>query len=47
MEDAAAMLRSMTPSGSMALAQDGGLMVDDLTPFIEDWDAVKRDFFLD
>jgi len=46
MEDAAATLRSMTPQGAAALAQDGGLMVDDLTPLIEDWDKVKAEFFL-
>jgi hypothetical protein len=32
--------------GSLALAQDGGLMVDDLTPFIDDWEEVKKEFFL-
>jgi glycine cleavage system H lipoate-binding protein len=46
MENAAATLRSMTPKGSLALAQDGGLMVDDLSPLIEDWDAAKKEFFL-
>lgn len=46
MENAAAALRSMTPKGSLALAQDGGLMVDDLSPLIEDWDAAKKEFFL-
>lgn len=47
MEDATAKLRAMMPTGSYALAQDGGLMVDDLTPLIEDWDAAKKEFFLD
>lgn len=46
MEDATATLRSMIPNGSLALAQDGGLMVEDLTPLIEDWDAAAREFFL-
>jgi glycine cleavage system H lipoate-binding protein len=45
MEGAAATMRSMT-HGSLALAQDGGLMVDDLTPFIDDWEEVKKEFFL-
>jgi glycine cleavage system H lipoate-binding protein len=47
MEDATAKLRAMMPTGSYALAQDGGLMVDDLTPLIADWDAAKKEFFLD
>ena len=46
MEKAPATLRAMTPKGSLVLAQDGGLVVEDLTPLIEDWEAARAEFFL-
>ncbi|OGV73608.1 MAG: hypothetical protein A3K18_17660 [Lentisphaerae bacterium RIFOXYA12_64_32] len=47
MEDAASSLRMLMRMPSGALAQDGGLAIDDLTPYLtKDWDKIAREFFL-
>jgi glycine cleavage system H protein len=47
-ESAALQLRNRIPAMAGALAQDGGVAVDDLTAHMpgEDWAAVTREFFL-
>ncbi len=48
MEDATRRLQSLMPAAAGALAQDGGLACDDLTPHLPEgkWDAVASEFFL-
>lgn len=48
MEEAANRLRKYMPETAAAVAQDGGLAVDDLASFLpdEDWQKVTREFFL-
>ncbi len=48
MEDAAARLRSRMPMAMGALAQDGGVAVDDLTAHMpdQDWAELTKEFFL-
>jgi glycine cleavage system H lipoate-binding protein len=48
MEDAARRLRVMMSPGAMALAQDGGIVISDLSSQIpaEDWSKVTKQFFL-
>jgi len=47
-EDSALRLRSRMPAFAGALAQDGGVAVDDLTALMphEDWATVAKEFFL-
>ncbi len=47
-EDSALRLRGRMPAFAGALAQDGGVAVDDLTPHMpdEDWAALTKEFFL-
>jgi glycine cleavage system H lipoate-binding protein len=47
-EDSALRLRSRMPAFAGAVAQDGGVAVDDLTAHMpnEDWAAVAKEFFL-
>jgi glycine cleavage system H lipoate-binding protein len=48
MEDATRRLQSLMPQTAGALAQDGGLAADDLTPHLPEgkWDQVAGEFFL-
>ncbi len=48
MEDATRRLQTLMPAAAGALAQDGGLACDDLTPYLPEgkWDAVAGEFFL-
>jgi hypothetical protein len=48
MEDATRRLQSLMPQAAGALAQDGGLVCDDLTPHLPEgkWDDVASEFFL-
>lgn len=48
MEDATRRLQSLLPAAAGALAQDGGLACDDLTPHLPEgkWEAVAGEFFL-
>jgi glycine cleavage system H lipoate-binding protein len=48
MEEAAARLRAMMPAVAGAVAQDGGLAVDDLVSHLPDqkWTELTREFFL-
>jgi len=47
MDDAVRALRMLMPMPSNAMAQDGGLAIDDLTPYLtKEWDEVAREFFL-
>ena len=47
-EDSALRLRSRMPTLAGAVAQDGGVAVDDLTALMphEDWAIVAKEFFL-
>jgi len=48
MEDATRRLQTVMPATAGALAQDGGLACDDLTPNLPEgkWDAIAGEFFL-
>lgn len=48
MEDSTRRLQSLMPAAAGALAQDGGLACDDLTPHLPEgkWDDVASEFFL-
>lgn len=47
MEEAVRQLRTLMPMPSSALAQDGGLVIDDLTPYLtKEWSDVAKEFFL-